>query len=76
MRLNALLARGGVQGGIRCAADGLWRCRAQRAHDFVVARAAVQPAQEENVLHAGENEGGENGGPVDGHRGSWHGNAI
>src|SRR5580658_5600944 len=37
------------------------------AHNLVVAHAAVQPAQEEDELHAYRNESSHDGGPMDGH---------
>jgi hypothetical protein len=37
------------------------------AHNLIVAHAAVQPEQEKNELHADGNEGGHDGGPMDGH---------
>jgi hypothetical protein len=56
MRLNSLLARDGVQCGIDAREMVCGKVAHKRAYDFVVAHAAVQPAQEENELHAGENE--------------------
>ena len=40
------------------------------AGDFVVAHAAVQPAQEKDELHGDGNECGQDRGPVDGHVGA------
>jgi hypothetical protein len=70
MRLNSLLPSNGVQSRINVREMVCGDVTHKRAHNFVVAHAAVQPAQEEHELHADGNEGGQNGGPVDGHVGA------
>ena len=65
--LNSLLPRNGVQRRIDVRQMICGDVAHKRAHDFVIAHAAVQPAQEQNELHADGNERGQNGEPVDGH---------
>jgi hypothetical protein len=39
----------------------------ESAHDFVIAHAAMQPAEKQNELHSDGNDGGQNANPIGGH---------
>ena len=70
-RLNSLLPRNGVQRRIDVRQMICGDVAHKRAHDFVIAHAAMKPAQEKYELHADGNKRGQNGGPVDGHVGAF-----
>src|SRR5579859_2449563 len=71
LRLNSLLSCNRVQRGIDMRQMVGGDVAHEGAHDFVVAHAAMQPAQEEDELHADGNERGQDSGPVEGHAGTF-----